>query len=349
MIFPLGKKFELLVEKILHALHFTITNIDSESRGEYYSPDLRLEINGYTVDCEVKFYRSNHAPHSVIRKAAQLLAEHNLIAHTHKILIVSSLVPVQLKNELSNSYNMILWDRSNLFSFLKQIDQVDLLEEFTTLLIQAQQGPDGIYPFDSVDTANPDVLSYFSDSFDSSSPVRPNFALTSYKFENIDVGKMGWRDFEKQCASVLRYLFENDLSIWKEQQITDDELSRFDMLCRVTSQDDFWGTLVNAFSSRYILFEFKNFTDKISQHQIYLTERYLYPKALRGTAIVIARNGADDGAIATAKGALREHGKLILLLSQSDLEKMIELKESGDSPNDYLSEMLDTHLISLSR
>jgi len=48
-------------------------------------------------------------------------------------------------------------------------------------------------------------------------------------------------------------------------------------------------------------------------------------------------------------GRFKKILKLILFLSQSDLEKMIELRESGDSPNDCLSEMLDTHLISLSR
>jgi hypothetical protein len=345
----LGQKFEFLVGTILRALSFNITKIDSKPKNNQYSPDFRLKIADYTTDCEVKFYRSDHIPSPVIKRAAQLLAEHSSITDTHKILIVSCLVPEQLKSELSGSYNIIVWDRSNLFSFLKKTRRDDLVENFTALLTEAQQGSEAVYPFDNIVTTDSSVLSYFSDSFDPSIFSKPEIGQQSHRLGDVALGKDGWKEFEKKCVEILKYLFESDLSLWNEQQITDDKLSRFDMLCRVTSQDDFWRTLVNSFSSRYVLFEFKNFTDKISQQQIYLTERYLYPRALRSTAFIIARNGANEGAVAAAKGALREHGKLILLLSQNDLEEMIKLKDNGNSPSDYLSDLLDQHLVFLSR
>ena len=130
---------------------------------------------------------------------------------------------------------------------------------------------------------------------------------------------------------------------------TDDSLSRYDLISRIVSVDDFWRTLVHSFNSRYILFEFKNYSDQLPASQIYSTERYLYPKALRAVSMIIARQGASQNALTAAKGALRESGKLILILNQEDIEEMVRRKDRGDSPSDYLSDKLDEHLISLSR
>jgi hypothetical protein len=138
------------------------------------------------------------------------------------------------------------------------------------------------------------------------------------------------------------------LSIWKRQTTTDDELSRFDLICRITSNDDFWKTIVQSFHSRYILFEFENYSKKIGQNQIYTKERYLFTKALRSVSFIISRIGANEQAITASKGALREQGKLILILNRNDLCKMLELKDNGGSPNDYISQLLDEYLISLS-
>ena len=107
--------------------------------------------------------------------------------------------------------------------------------------------------------------------------------------------------------------------------------------------------MVNQFRSRYIIFEFKNYARKIKQGQIYTTEKYLFLTALRSTAIIISRNGADRNAEAASRGALREHGKLMINLSISDLCKMLELKDNGDDPNTVLLDRLDDMLMRLER
>lgn len=86
-----------------------------------------------------------------------------------------------------------------------------------------------------------------------------------------------------------------------------------------------------------------------SQKEIYTTEKYLYTAALRSVAIILAHNGASDNAITAAKGALREHGKLILILSTDDLCKMLHGKDNDEIPSDYLADILDYWLIILSR
>ena len=47
--------------------------------------------------------------------------------------------------------------------------------------------------------------------------------------------------------------------------------------------------LYEIYKSRYIVFEFKNYNDEITQNEVYSTNKYLYREALRTVAIVISR------------------------------------------------------------
>ena len=85
----------------------------------------------------------------------------------------------------------------------------------------------------------------------------------------------------------------------------------------------------------------------ITQMEVYTTERYLYKKALRCFAVIIATNGFDDHAEWAAKGVYRESGKLILLLNKNDLISMAQMKIDGSDPSELLLEKIDNLLMKL--
>ena len=95
---------------------------------------------------------------------------------------------------------------------------------------------------------------------------------------------------------------------------------------------------------------YKNYKEKITQREIYTTEKYLYKKALRSVAIIVSREGASRNALLAAKGCLRENGKLILCLSDKDLNELIHIKEKGEQPTaEFFEAMLDDILIHLEK
>jgi len=166
-----------------------------------------------------------------------------------------------------------------------------------------------------------------------------------------EAGRDGFSRYEDLCEKALRNVFSEDLTLWSRQQKSNNELFRFDLLCRIKEerQKAFWSILERYFNTKYVVFEFKNYKDKIGQDQIYTTERYLYAKALRSVAIIVAANGFSDNAYWAAKGCLRENGKLILLLTTDDLIKMNETKKDAEDPSDYLLSKLDSILIDLEK
>ena len=124
------------------------------------------------------------------------------------------------------------------------------------------------------------------------------------------------------------------------------------LCCKIKNgvDEDFFNTVRQYFHTKYIVFEFKNYNDQITQKEIYTTEKYLYEKALRRVAVIISRKGASDSALAAARGSLRETGKLILCLSDDDLMDLIDIKDKNEqSTGSFLEAMLDDILIHLEK
>lgn len=157
--------------------------------------------------------------------------------------------------------------------------------------------------------------------------------------------------FEDICVDVLKYIFSEDLSLWQKQKKSNIDLYRFDLLCRIKDNNykTFWSMMNDFFNSKYIIFEFKNYTNQITQKEVYTTERYLYAKALRNVAIIVAKNGFDDNSTWAAKGSLREYGKLILLLTNDDIKTMYNMKKEQDDPSEFLLNKLDAMLSELEK
>lgn len=166
-----------------------------------------------------------------------------------------------------------------------------------------------------------------------------------------EAGKPMAREYEVICRKLLENVFSEDLALWNEQQKSNNELYKFDLLCRIKdgNQKTFWAILEKFFNSKYVIFEFKNYNDPITQKEIYTTEKYLYSKALRSVGILIAANGYTENAYWAAKGCLRENGKLIILLETSDLIEMNKMKNELEDPSNYLMDKLDKLLLELEK
>ncbi len=171
------------------------------------------------------------------------------------------------------------------------------------------------------------------------------------EMESCIAGREMYDNYQTLCHKLLKNIFSEDLALWKEQYSSNNNLYRFDLLCRIkdNNQKTFWNIIEKYFNSKYIVFEFKNYEDKITQKEIYTTERYLYAKALRSVAIIISQNGYDDNATWAAKGCLRENGKLIILITTKELIEMNRMKENQEDPSDFLLNKLDDILLKLEK
>lgn len=274
---------------------------------------------------EVKAYRPSSMPSpSVINGALNQLQSLMRQAGANKgILVIATIL--DSKTILRLNPDIEVWDLHIILSMAKGFPE--LFNKFIDLL--------------ELDPTNKIIIKQNQD------------AIGKKLIEELKVipkGKDGAYNFETWCIKILKYLFEDYLIGWKEQSSTIDGLHRRDLVCRVKdSHTEVWQFISHTLKSRYVIFEFKNYSEKITQREVFTTERYLFPMALRNCVFIISREGASDSAQTVIDGAMREHGKLIISLSEIDVIQLIQGKENGDDPNVYLFEKIDNFLIGLSR
>lgn len=283
---------------------------------------------------EIKYYSSHVSLNSKIKTACQHLAKQGLDGRV--ILTVTNIVPEVLKEQCFSGYGIEIWDIKNLLWLFDGHD--DLKNELVALLN---------FSVDGIEPIAPNTI-----LFTSSEQEPEKEQSLKERLLQIPPGTDHFSEYESVCVDILKHVLGQYLTLWRVQERSNDGLYRFDLCCKIKNDvnHDFFDTIKEYFNTKYIVFEFKNHSKKITQEEIYTTEKYLYEKALRKVAIVISRAGADEHALQAARGCLRETGKLILCLSDNSLLQMIEIKENGEqAPADFLEEMLDNLLLCLEK
>lgn len=323
--------------------------------------DFEVEVAGNKVIVEVKLYRSSATEIDALKKSAAFL---EVLRRAHKakfaVLIVGNYLEAPQLSALERFPDIIPFDLKDLFTFAQKnprlFERLELVaREATpfsstpTLLSLAKNYEPSIS--DSILKSTENTAQQKTSTNDQRSPPveSKQGEMLCKKLISISSGIESFREFETAATNALKYIFENDLTAWSAQKHTDSNHSIYDLVARVSSIHDFWSIVATQFRSRYIVFEFKNTDKEIKQGHIYTTEKYLYGTALRATAIIVTRIGADKNAHAAIRGALREHGKLILVLNVEDICNMLKLRDRGDDHNKILTERLDEMLMKLER
>lgn len=300
--------------------------------------DIIIEKNEIKYNIELKISNNTFRFDKSIMKFLDIQKGKNRL--NNFILIIVGYMDKSIKHEIETSYNIRIFDINVIITAAEPFS--DLKSTLISLL-----------PFSVKYIDKDNDFSKHSDIFCLSNIEKQINSPLSYidKLGSIPSGKSNFSKYEDLCIDILKYLFGDQLSLWKKQTQSNSNLFRFDLICKIKNDTslDFWNVLKRFYDTLYVVFEFKNYSEPITQSEIYTTERYLYAKALRRVAIMITRKGLDANAEIAQRGVLRENGKLIICLSDKNIIEMIEMKENGDEPCDFLSEYLDDLLVDLEK
>lgn len=305
-------------------------------------PDITFGQQDSLTMIETKFYRrSSPPPSSLFKSALKHTYERGSRIGAAKVILAISCPMSERFLKVADAFPVVeVWDETKLFELAAPFPEiVTLFEE--------------IFEVDtskSVDTLSLGSAAHSIPSADEPSSEPKKGKMLAEALACIVRGRDMATDFENACINALKYLFEKDLHGWHEQSRTVDTLHRRDLVCRILAKAaEVWCLMLEDLGSRYVVFEFKNYTNPITQNEIVTTERYLYPSALRKVAIVISHEDCAESAKAVIAGAMREHGKLIIPLSVPEIINLLNGKDEGSDPNTYLFERVDQFLLGLGR
>lgn len=295
-----------------------------------YIPDFYCELNGnkYMVETKSKFSIS------IINKFLDKINDATKSINVGAILIFFDRIPQKYRSLIEENYNILVFDIANILYTV--IENKELVKELSALIS---------FSLDTIVPEKPKLDIKIKKNVKKNKT--PNYIKELQKLES---GTKNAKKYEKLLERIIKDIFISELELFYAQKRTEDGINIFDMICKIkNTDDDFFTTLERFFNSKYILFEFKNYSKEIKQGEICTTEKYLYGTALRNVAIIITRKGIDINGEKLVKGILRETGKLMLVLNDDDVIEMIKLYDNGDKASDVLMRKLDQMLVTLEK
>lgn len=295
-----------------------------------YIPDFVCELNGNKYMVEVKRSFSISIMNKLLDKINEAAKSINAVA----ILIFFERIPQKYRSLIEDNYKIQVFDIANILYTV--IKNKELVKELSALVS---------FSLDTVVPEKPKLDIKIKKNVKKNKT--PNYIK---ELQNLESGIKNAKKYENLLERIIKDIFISELELFYAQNRTEDGINIFDMICKIkNTEDEFFTTLERFFNSKYILFEFKNYSERIKQGEICTTEKYLYGTALRNVAIIITRKGIDTNGDKLVKGILRETGKLMLVLNDDDVIKMIELYDNGDKASDVLKKKLDKMLVTLEK
>lgn len=146
-------------------------------------------------------------------------------------------------------------------------------------------------------------------------------------------------DYQRIVLEVLNFLFSPELIDGELEVKTVDGTERRDIIFTNDSDQSFWTYLRNEHSALLLMFEVKN-TDSVDNTHLNQTATYLGDR-LGYLGFIITRNPlrkAQDKKAFSIYNDSRPR-KIILVLSDSDLRNMLDMKCEGKSPMRYVQKL----------
>lgn len=348
--YEISMNFEKLCSDILSENGYSIYGYNSLHKAknkEMFEVDFFAKNQDKDFIVEVKFYRSERENIPLLTRAtSMLLRKSQFLNKPDKLLIVSCIVSPTIKEWIKEIYEVTIYDRYDLLRLA--ITNAKLASQLNDFFEPSKDDSNIDHiPKTNLDKNELDLEKILRNNDQYSLQLKTESDELKDELRKIPYGE--GTPYENVCTKILKFIFESQLSGWHSQLTTFDSLCRYDLVCRVKSDTDMWSFVINEMKSRYVVFEFKNYSDSITQQQILTTEKYLSPKSFRSVAFIISRKEVSKSAETMCQGAMREHGKLIINLCDKDLVAMMEQKVDSLEPSDYLFNLVDKFLLGLTR
>lgn len=312
--------------------------IECEKAHKNFRTDVEAVYNKNHYIFEVKTYRTEHVSANLIENAAYVFSgmlKNVKIKNINPVMVVTCKVDELLKEEIFNETQIEIWDISNLLYLCK--DSQSLIQKLSSNVS---------FPISNIKTEK--TIFTRTETIVNEPKYKSQYQKFEDLFNKCKPGKDDEKEYEEICTQAIKYLFETEFFQMSNQHKTGDNLFRMDLICSLKGTTEFWKFLMQFYNTKFLVFEYKNYVEKISQNLVFITSKYLYPSALRNVAFIISRNGLDKNADTVINSKIKNDKTLIISLTDKDLLIMIALKDEGKEPSDYLLEKVENLLMSLS-
>ena len=163
------------------------------------------------------------------------------------------------------------------------------------------------------------------------------------ELDNCPEGKTGWRDYEDICIKILTHLFVPTLEKAKIQSRRESGIDIRDAIFPNRSDDKNWKYVRDCYDAKYIVFEFKNYSEKGNEidKQVVLQIADYLKQTIGRLGIICSKKTPNKSGLEKRRDVYNENKKLILFLSNENLKEMLLKKYKKMDPSDVIMDLID--------
>jgi hypothetical protein len=165
--------------------------------------------------------------------------------------------------------------------------------------------------------------------------------------QSLKPGNADWSNYQKLIGQILERLFCPPLLTPISELSDSSKVNRRDFIVPNYSEDGFWRFIRSRYNAEYIVVDAKNYSGKIKKHSVLQISNYLKRQGAGLFGIIICRKGGDFSCSQTVREIWAIERKLVVILTDDDVTKMLTEKAFGRNPEVVIRQKIEDFRLSL--
>jgi len=161
------------------------------------------------------------------------------------------------------------------------------------------------------------------------------------------VGREDWVKYQRVVADVFDFLFVPPLTPYTWESSDALGANRRDIVLPNYAADGFWKFLREVYRADYIVIDAKNGRNRVSKPEALQVANYLKTHGTGKFGIIATRSGASRAGQHTIAEQWALYGKMIVLLVDDDIERMLLAAGSGGRPEDVIGQKIESFRLAM--
>ena len=167
------------------------------------------------------------------------------------------------------------------------------------------------------------------------------------KLKACQPGRTDWPVYERLIGQILEHLFCPPLAAPISQSSDEAEVNRRDYILPNYADAGFWRFIRETYSADYIVVDAKNSANEVGKGDALQIANYLKEYGAGLFGIIICRIDPDAGCDHTIREQWAHSRKMVLVINDADVEKMLLARSSGGRAEELLSSKLQEFRLSM--
>ncbi|MBB4277757.1 HNH endonuclease [Rhizobium mongolense] len=167
------------------------------------------------------------------------------------------------------------------------------------------------------------------------------------RLKNCPAGPDHWIDYQDLIGLILKHLFCPPLTDPLVEHSDANKINRRDFIFPNYTDEKFWRFLRERYSADYIVVDAKNHAKRIKKEHVSQLSNYLKGAGVGKFGMIACRFGPDRGAATTAREQWLLYEKLVIFITNHDLERMLLAKAAQGDPTQIISDIIQDFRLSI--